>query len=250
MPFKKRKVATHANAPMVHSIPANSGASGCSARRRTATRRPASGRGTVRSRAASSTPAAPPPPPVGIARVTRRRPHRRVALPPGGGWSARGNSPLPPRRAALRSCLALRRLRWRTLGGSIATSAACATSPTASTSAAAPLLIGRGWSAGLGAGGFARPLGARRHRHDAGQPARASPPAGLLAGARVHLLDPLVELGQPLFHRPLDLRTRGARLLWPNAGPLRADGFWRGVGVGRLGLDRDLRREFRHLQKS
>jgi hypothetical protein len=72
----------------------------------------------------------------------------------------------------------------------------------------------------------------------------------LLARTRVHLLDPFVELGQPLFHRPLDLRARGAWLLRPDARPLRANGFWRGIGVGRLGLDRDLRREFRHLQKS
>jgi hypothetical protein len=72
----------------------------------------------------------------------------------------------------------------------------------------------------------------------------------LLARTRVHLLDTFVELGQPLFHRPLDLRARGAWLLRPDARPLRANGFWRGIGVGRLGLDRDLRREFRHLQKS
>ncbi|TMD46623.1 MAG: hypothetical protein E6I86_11925 [Chloroflexi bacterium] len=144
----------------------------------------------------------------------------------------------------------MRLLRLRTLGRSIATSAGCATSASASTPAAAPLLIGSGWSVGLGAGGFARPLGARRNRHDSGQPAGAPPAAWLLAGARVHLFDPLVELGQPLFHRPLDLRARGSRLLGPNARPLGADRFWRGVGVGRLGLDRDLRREFRHLQKS
>jgi hypothetical protein len=157
---------------------------------------------------------------------------------------------LAARRAALRSCLALRLLRLRTLGRSIAASAACATSATASTTPAAPLLIGNGWSAGLGAGGFARPFGARRDRHDSGQPARAPSPAGLLAGARIDLLDPLIELGQPLLHRSLDLRARSARLLGPDARPFRADSVRLGVGVGRLGLDRDLRREFRHLRKS
>jgi hypothetical protein len=72
----------------------------------------------------------------------------------------------------------------------------------------------------------------------------------LLPRARVHLFDPLVELGQPLFHRSLDLWAWGARLLGPNTGPFRADSFGRGIGVGRLGVDRDLRREFRHLPKS
>jgi hypothetical protein len=72
----------------------------------------------------------------------------------------------------------------------------------------------------------------------------------LLARARVYLFDPLVELGQPLFHRSLDLWAWSARLLGPNTGPFGADSFRRGVGVGRLGVDRDLRREFRHLPKS
>src|SRR5205809_894084 len=41
MPFKKRKIAIHANATLVHSIPANSARFGPSARRRRPTRTPA-----------------------------------------------------------------------------------------------------------------------------------------------------------------------------------------------------------------
>jgi hypothetical protein len=139
-------------------------------------------------------------------------------------------------------------LRLATLGRSLAATATAAA--TTATPAAAPLLIGSGWPCGFGAGRFARPLGARRNRHDSGQSAGAAPPAGLLAGARVHLFDPLVELCQPLFHRPLDLGARGAWLLGPNSRPFGADCFRRRVGVGRLGLERDLRWEFRHLPKS
>ncbi len=153
---------------------------------------------------------------------------------------------MPPRPAALRPCLALDLLRLPILARSIA----APTAATPATPTAAPLLVGSGWPAGFGAGGFSGSLQARHDRHDSGQSARAAPPAGLLAGARVHLFDPLVELGQPLLHRSLDLRTRSARLLGPDARPFRADGVRRGVGVGRLGLDRDLRREFRHLWKS
>jgi hypothetical protein len=147
----------------------------------------------------------------------------------------------------LRSSLALDLLRLATLAGLIATPAAATT---AATPPAAPLLVGSRWPAGLSAGRFSRPLRARRDRHDSGEPARPAPPAGLFARARIHLLDPLVELSQPLFHRPLDLGTWGARLLRPDARPFGADSFGRGVGVGRLGLDRDLRREFRHQRKS
>ncbi len=140
-------------------------------------------------------------------------------------------------------------MRLAARGRSIAASAAAATSATASPATAA-LLVGCGWPSGFSAGRFPRPLGARRHGYDAGQPARSPSSAWLLAGARVHLFDPLVELGQPLFHRPLDLWAWGARLLGPNTGPFGADSFGRRVGVGRLRLDRDLRREFRHLRKS
>jgi hypothetical protein len=155
---------------------------------------------------------------------------------------------LPARRAALGSRLALDLLRLPAGGRSIAAASPSAASP--ATPATASLLVGCGWPAGFSAGRFPRPLRARGDRHDSGQPARTAPPAGLLAGARIHLFDPLVELGQPLFHRPLDLWAWGARLLGPNARPFGADSFRRGVSVGRLGLDRDFRREFRHLQKS
>jgi hypothetical protein len=141
-------------------------------------------------------------------------------------------------------------LRLPALSRAIAAFAACGTAAAAATAAAAPLLIGRGCPDTVCPGRLPRPLGARQHRHDSGQPARAAPAAGLLAGAGVHLFDSLVELGQPLFHRPLDLRARRARLLGPNARPFGPDSFQRRVAVGRLGLDRDLRREFRHLPKS
>jgi hypothetical protein len=144
-------------------------------------------------------------------------------------------------------------LLWLPTGTRSITAAAAAATPSA-TSAATPatasLLVGCGWLAGFSASCFPRPLRARGDRHDPGQPARTAPTAWLLAGPRVHLFDPLVELGQPFFHRPLDLWAWGARLLGPNARPFGADSFRRGVGVGRLRLDRDLRREFRHLQKS
>ncbi|HXN91580.1 MAG TPA: hypothetical protein VN906_08855 [Candidatus Sulfotelmatobacter sp.] len=127
--------------------------------------------------------------------------------------------------------------------------AASATSATAATPATALLVRSRRPS-GIGAGRVSRPLRPCHDGDDSGQPARTAPPAGLLAGTRVHLLDALVEFSQPLFHRPLDLRARGAWLLRPDARPLGTNGFWRRIGVGRLGLDRDLRGEFRHLEKS
>jgi hypothetical protein len=90
----------------------------------------------------------------------------------------------------------------------------------------------------------------RGDRHDSRQAACPSPPAGLLARARVLLLDPLIELGEPLFHRPLDLRARRAWLFRPDARPIGTDGFGWWIGVARFGLNGDLRREFRHLPKS
>jgi hypothetical protein len=143
--------------------------------------------------------------------------------------------------------LALGLFRLPTGARSVAAGTAAAAAPPPS---ATPLLVGTGWPPGIGAGRFARPLRTGRNRHDSRQPTGAASPAGLFARTRIHLLDAFVEFSQPLLHRPLDLRARGARLLRPDARSLGANGFWRGVGVGRLGLDRDLRREFRHLQKS
>ncbi|HEV2012796.1 MAG TPA: hypothetical protein VGR77_02780 [Candidatus Dormibacteraeota bacterium] len=139
---------------------------------------------------------------------------------------------------------ALPQPRRRAGNGSIATA------PAPPPAAAPPLLIRGLRPPRLRAGRFSRPLRARGDRHDPGQTTRSAPAAGLLAWAGVHLLDPLFEFSQPLLHRALDLRARCPRFLGPGARPIRANGFWRGVGVGRLGLDRDLRREFRHLPKS
>jgi hypothetical protein len=136
-------------------------------------------------------------------------------------------------------------LRLSALARSIAASATAAP-----TSAAATLLIRSCWPAGFRSARFPGTLGTRRDRDDSGQPARAAPPAGLFARTRIDLLDPLIEFGQPLFHGPLDLWAWGAWFLGPDARPLGANGFGRGVGVSRLGLERDLRREFRHLRKS
>jgi len=72
----------------------------------------------------------------------------------------------------------------------------------------------------------------------------------LLARARILLLDALLEFGKPLFHRPLDLGPRCARLFRPDARPVGTNGFGRRVGIGRFVLDRDLRREFGHLPES
>src|SRR2546427_360835 len=161
MPLKKRKVATHANATLVHSIPANS------------------------ARVATST-----------------------------GPRATAWTPAPTRTAAL--------------------------------------LITRLARAALAPNPFRWTLGARggQGRHDPRQSARPPPAAGLLARARVLLLDALLEFGEPLLHRPLDLGPRRARLFRPDARPVRTNGFGRRVRVGRFGFDRDLRREFRHLPKS
>jgi hypothetical protein len=128
--------------------------------------------------------------------------------------------------------------------------AATTTAAAAAPPPATPLLVGSGRPCRFSARPFPRSLRARDDRHDPGQAARPAPAGRLLARARVDLLDPFVELGQPFFDRPLDLRTRGARLLGPDARPFGTNGFRRGVGVGRLGIDRDLRREFRHLEKS
>jgi hypothetical protein len=117
---------------------------------------------------------------------------------------------------------------------------------------AAPLLITRLSAVGLGPCPFGRTFGTwgRRLRNNARQAAGSSPAARLLARAGVLLLDALLEFSQPLLHRPLDLRARRAWLVRPDARPIRANGFERRVGVGRLGVDRDLRRDFRHLPKS
>jgi hypothetical protein len=114
------------------------------------------------------------------------------------------------------------------------------------------LLLTRLGRAALTPNPFGRTLGAwgGRGRHDPRQSARPAASAGLLARARVLLLDALLEFGEPLLHRPLDLGPRRARLFRPDARPVRTNGFGRGVRVGRFGFDRDLRREFRHLPKS
>jgi hypothetical protein len=120
--------------------------------------------------------------------------------------------------------------------------AATATSPTP-----AALVVGRLRPRAIGA----RTFGSWRRggRDDSGQAARPSPTARLLVG-RALLLDSILELGQPLFHRALDLRARRARLLGPDARPIRANGFGRWIGVGGFGLDRNLRRKFWHLRES
>jgi hypothetical protein len=118
---------------------------------------------------------------------------------------------------------------------------------TAATSPAPATLVRR-----LAWDGFRpRTLGPRLgdSRHDARQTAQAMPPARLLAGPRILLFDALLELGEPLLHRSLDLRTRGSWLLGPDPGPIGSNSFGWWIGVGRLGLDRELRREFRHLSK-
>jgi hypothetical protein len=99
----------------------------------------------------------------------------------------------------------------------------------------------------LGAGAFGS--GRRGSRDDPGKAAWPSPSARLLV-RRALLLDSILELGQPLFHRALDLRARRARLLGPDARPIGPNGFGRRVGVGGFGLDRNLRRKFWHLRKS
>jgi hypothetical protein len=61
------------------------------------------------------------------------------------------------------------------------------------------------------------------------------------------LFDAVVELGQPLFQRSLDLGLWCAWFLRPDPRPVRADRVGRGIGVGRLGFDDRVRLEFRHL---
>jgi hypothetical protein len=114
------------------------------------------------------------------------------------------------------------------------------------------LLITRLGTATLAPNPFRWPLGAwgSSGRYDPRQPAEPSPAALLLARARILLLDALLEFREPLFHRPLDLGSRCARLFRPDARPIRTNGFGRRVGVGRFVLDRDLRREFGHLPES
>src|SRR5207237_160158 len=126
--------------------------------------------------------------------------------------------------------------------------AASPSPPAAAATSAAPAgLVGRRSRDGFGP----RPLGPRRWdgRHDASQAARPAPPARLLARPSVVLLDALVELGEPLFHRPFDLGTGRSWLLGPDPRTVGSNGFRWWIGVGRLGLDRDFRREFRHLSK-
>jgi hypothetical protein len=96
-----------------------------------------------------------------------------------------------------------------------------------------------------------RTLGSRLgdSRHDARQTAQATPPARLLAGPGIVLLDAFLELGEPFLHRPLDLRTRGSWFLGPDPGPVGSNSFGWWIGVARLGFDREFRREFRHLSK-
>src|SRR5438132_970750 len=81
-------------------------------------------------------------------------------------------------------------------------------------------------------------------------PARAAAPAGLFAWVSVLMPDSLFEFGEPLLHRPLDLRFWSARLVRPDARPVRPNRFRRWVGIRRFRFNRELRREFRHLPKS
>ena len=122
--------------------------------------------------------------------------------------------------------------------------------PASSPPAATTLLVGVFGTPTFCGGVPARLLQPHWGGHDAGQPAGTPPPAWLLACVWILLLDPLFELRQPLLHRPLDLRSGSARLLGPDAWPVRPNGFGRWVGVGRFGFDRELRREFRHLCES
>jgi len=151
----------------------------------------------------------------------------------GPPWSARPRRSLAGRRGP--------RSGWRNrLAASLATAAATPSPPPAT-------LVG--WDSGGGLG--TRTLRARwgdlgQNPRQTAQPAAA---AGLLAGPRILGLDPLLELGQPFLYRPLDLRTRRSRLLGPDPRPVGSNGFRRWVGVGRLGVDRDFRREFRHQSK-
>src|ERR1700737_228016 len=85
VPLKKRKVATHANAPLVHSIPTNSAAFRRSAGTRAIARvgRPAGIRGTTGPWTAPSTPSSAPPAPIGIGlRIGRGRWRRGVSTRP------------------------------------------------------------------------------------------------------------------------------------------------------------------------
>jgi hypothetical protein len=96
----------------------------------------------------------------------------------------------------------------------------------------------------------ARPFGSlawrRRNRDDAREAARSPAPHRLVPWISDLLLDLLLELGEPIFHRPLDLRSRRPWFFRPDSRPIGPDGFWRRIGVGGLGLDGDVRREFGH----
>src|SRR3989442_8281439 len=105
MPLKKRKVATHANATLVHSIPANSARVATSTGPRATAWTPARTR-TARPRTAPPTATAAPPAPIRIRlRIGRRGGRRRVA----SRWI---RTPIPsPLRAGPT------RLPWRGCGG-------------------------------------------------------------------------------------------------------------------------------------
>jgi len=209
--------------------------------------------------AATTTSATPPPGEVSLARWGRSG---LVSLAFRGGGLRWGRcpsrartpiaTPLPSGRAGLprrpvgtrhpRLYLALSGRHFARLTGSLR-AAPAATSPP-------PARLRVGWlrTAALGPGTLR--TGRRGSRDDSRQATWPSPATGLLARTRVLLLDPLLEFGQPLLHRPLDLRARCAWLVRPDARPVRANGFGRRVGVGRFGFERELRREFRHLPKS
>jgi hypothetical protein len=134
-----------------------------------------------------------------------------------------------------------RRCRLAGLTGGLRTATATTSAPPAT------LVVGRLRTRAFGAGAFGS--GRRGSRDDPSQTAWPAPAARLLAGHAL-LLDSILELGQPLFHRALDLRPGRARLLGPDARPIGADGFGRRIGVSRFRLDRNLRRKFWHLRKS
>src|SRR5207248_1147604 len=138
MPLKERKIATHANATLVHSIPANSAQFEPSAR---------------------------------------------------------------PRRSAWTAAWTRTARTWTA----------------ASTTPAAALLVTRLRTGALAPNSLRRTLGAwgSSGRYDPRQPTEPPPAAGLLTRAGILLLDALLEFGKPLFHRPLDLGPRRARLFRP-----------------------------------
>lgn len=85
--------------------------------------------------------------------------------------------------------------------------------------------------------------------NDPCQAARPAATHGLISRVRLLIFDAFFEIGQPLLHRALDLRPGRARFFGPDPGPVGSDRFRRRVRIGRLVINRDFRREFRHLRQ-